>query len=323
MAYNISKHGTINVKTGGAFDINDDGLNTTDTSLALVGKYYVGYGETIAQNSVNLLENFASDDTVEGPANPIEGQLWWKPSDEILYVRHDGAWLTLDPSTGLVAVKDSAWTELVPVFRNVLVQRANSTPVSLASSEDTDWQIHYSDPLHKWFRNDGLGTVSTDATNVATIKAGINLVTVASKNMQFHGTATSAKYADVAELYTSDENYEPGTLMMVKDTLDTEVTQTVHEKDPSVFGVVTTDPALLMNSKLQGVVVGVALLGRVPCKVTGPIKRGDRIISSNVPGHGQSEHNVDELNWRHVVGRALDSKPGNNTGIIEVIVGVK
>ena len=127
----------------------------------------------------------------------------------------------------------------------------------------------------------------------------------------------------MAELYTSDENYEPGTLMMVKDTLDTEVTQTVHEKDPSVFGVVTTDPALLMNSKLQGVVVGVALLGRVPCKVTGPIKRGDRIISSNVPGHGQSEHNVDELNWRHVVGRALDSKPGNNTGIIEVIVGVK
>ena len=171
MAYEVNRFldTTLSVSDTGKITIVDDGLNN-ETSLALVGKYYVGYGETIAQNSLSLLENFASE---TAPSNPIEGQLWWQPSAQILNVRHAQDWLTLDATSGLVKVKDSAWTAVAPVFKNVLIQRANSTPVSLASSEDTDWDIHFSDPLHKWFRNDGAGTVSTDGSNVATIKATI------------------------------------------------------------------------------------------------------------------------------------------------------
>jgi hypothetical protein len=78
-----------------------------------------------------------------------------------------------------------------------------------------------------------------------------------------------------------------------------------------------------MNSTLDGTTVGVALIGRTPCKVIGTINKGDRIISSSVPGHGQSEKNVSEYTYQHVVGRAVESKTSTGEGTVEVIVGVK
>ena len=143
--------------------------------------------------------------------------------------------------------------------------------------------------------------------------------------MKFHGTATTAQYADIAELYTSDEEYEAGTvlIMNLQDNTDYEVTQCTHELDPGQIGVVTTDPALLMNSALEGTTVGVALLGRVPVKVTGQISKGDRMVTAEKHGYAQSEFYVGDFNYRHVIGRALENKDTTGPGVIEVIVGVK
>ena len=150
------------------------------------------------------------------------------------------------------------------------------------------------------------------------------------KVYRFHGTATHAQYADVAEMYTSDAQHEAGTVIMFSDDSveghkGEEVCATLHAKDPKMLGVVTTDPALLMNSALQApeglFTIGVALLGRVPCKVTGVVNKGDRLVSSNVPGHAMA--GKDDIRWTHVVGRALEKKLDDGEGIIEVIVGVK
>ena len=302
--YQISKH-------GGTFPIADDTVNVTDTSLSLVGKYHTGYGADIAQNSVSLLENFASD---TAPSNPIEGQLWWKPADTQLFVRSNGAWIGIDMSDRIVTVEDTN-----NINHTVILSTVNSIPVSLTSTE-TDWVINISETtIEPHFRDNGL--VGTPGS--ATIKAGINLNTDSTKAMKFHGTATTAQYADVAELYTSDEEYAPGTVITNSTDDAQEVTQTVNSLDSKVIGVVTTDPALLMNSTLDGTTVGVALLGRTPCKVIGTINKGDRIISSSVPGHGQSEKNVSEYTYQHVVGRAVESKTSTGEGTVEVIVGVK
>ena len=102
-----------------------------------------------------------------------------------------------------------------------------------------------------------------------------------------------------------------------------EVTQCTHELDPGQIGVVTTDPALLMNSALEGTTVGVALLGRVPVKVTGQVSKGDRMVTAEKHGHAQSEFYVGDFNYRHVIGRALENKQTTGPGVIEVIVGVK
>ena len=65
------------------FSIDEGTLNDADTSLTLVGKDYFGYGEIIAQNSVDLLQNFASDNA---PTNPVEGQIWFDTSTSLIKV---------------------------------------------------------------------------------------------------------------------------------------------------------------------------------------------------------------------------------------------
>jgi hypothetical protein len=309
MAYEIKKHGATGTHNGGKFNVDDNTQNSTATSLSLVGKYWVGYGETIAQNSVKMLENFASD--VE-PSNPIEGQLWWNPSNKTMYIRNIGTWVGIDSDSKLTTVKDAGNTD-----HTVVVCTINTIPFSITSSDPTAWTINTSETvLEPYFRDNGLVGTPGDAT----VKPGINLNTDSTKGYVFHGTATHAQYADVAENYTSDKELEPGTLITINKDGESEVTETTHALDSNVIGVVTTDPALLMNSALSGLTVGVALLGRTPCKVIGEVMKGDRIVSSDIAGHGQS---IVDFSYQHVVGRAVESKTTPGEGIIEVVIGVK
>ena len=94
--------------------------------------------------------------------------------------------------------------------------------------------------------------------------------------VRFQGTATQAYYADLAENYLADAEYAPGTVMMIGG--EKEVTASVWGK--RAIGAVSTDPAYLMNSGLEGG-TPVALKGRVPVKVVGRIKKGDELIAAD------------------------------------------
>ena len=129
-------------------------------------------------------------------------------------------------------------------------------------------------------------------------------------------TATQAQYADLAEKYEADADYEPGTVLVIGG--EKEVTVTDEAGSYKVVGVVSTDPAYLMNSQANG--VAVALRGRVPCKVIGNVNKGDVLIASDTPGHamvGASAHTLSPL---QIVGRALETKTDAQPGIIEIIV---
>lgn len=91
-----------------------------------------------------------------------------------------------------------------------------------------------------------------------------------------HGTATSAQYADLAEKYLADAEYEIGTVMMIGG--EAEVTASRWGK--RAIGAVSAKPAYLMNEGLEGGTV-VALKGRIPVKVIGSIKKGDDLIASD------------------------------------------
>lgn len=97
-----------------------------------------------------------------------------------------------------------------------------------------------------------------------------------------YGTATSAQYADLAEKYTTDQEYEPGTVLAVAINGDAESTQT-WQTGQRVLGVVSTNPAFLMNDTAPG--QAIALRGRVPVKVIGPIRKGQPLIC-NQDGKG-------------------------------------
>ena len=129
----------------------------------------------------------------------------------------------------------------------------------------------------------------------------------------FVGVATSAQYADLAENYTADAGYAPGTVLEFGG--DAEVT-IASDESKRVAGIVSTQPAHLMNSLLTSKhVVAVALIGRVPCKVRGTINKGDMLISG---GDGYARAKETPI-MGTVIGKALTASTGDN--VIEVVVG--
>jgi len=129
-------------------------------------------------------------------------------------------------------------------------------------------------------------------------------------------TATQAQYADLAEKYEADAEYEPGTVLVIGG--EKEVTVTDEAGSYKVVGVVSTDPAYLMNSQSNG--VAVALRGRVPCKVIGNVNKGDVLVASDTPGYamvGAMPHTLSPL---QIVGRALETKTDAQPGVIEILV---
>jgi hypothetical protein len=130
----------------------------------------------------------------------------------------------------------------------------------------------------------------------------------------FAGKATSAQYADLAENYLGDAAYEPGTVVMFGG--ENEVTLADIETT-AVAGVVSTNPAHLMNGGLEGeTVVALALQGRVPCKVFGPVRKGDMMISAG-NGYAKAAKNP---SMGQVIGKALENL-AEGKGVIEIVVG--
>jgi hypothetical protein len=136
---------------------------------------------------------------------------------------------------------------------------------------------------------------------------------------RFQGRAAQAEYADLAEMYLSDSDYPPGTVLEFGGV--TEVTTTVQTHSTRVAGIVSTEPAYTMNYKLEGKhVVAVGLTGRVPCFVIGKITKGDRLVSSNIKGVATTL-NMDHYQPGCIVGKALEDYDSDQIGTITVAVG--
>lgn len=128
-------------------------------------------------------------------------------------------------------------------------------------------------------------------------------------------TATTALYADLAECYAADAKYVPGTVLKFGGTH--EVALSDHDMDVCVAGVVSTNPAYKMNAGLQASeVVEIALVGRVPCRVQGTIRKGQMLVSA---GNGRARAEL-KPEIGSVIGKALQDHDGEE-GIIEIVVG--
>jgi len=129
-----------------------------------------------------------------------------------------------------------------------------------------------------------------------------------------------ATYADLAERYRSDAHYEEGTVLVVGGSH--EVTICRSYQDERVAGVVSLYPAYAMNEDLAGIeppelAPYIALKGRVPCKVKGPVKKGDLLVTSEFPGHAESKK--PGLTSVGIIGKALQDF-NCDYGRIEIMV---
>lgn len=126
----------------------------------------------------------------------------------------------------------------------------------------------------------------------------------------FNGTATQARFADLAELYLADETYEVGTVLMIGG--DKEVTACYVGM--RAIGAVSKNPAHLMNSQLPNG-TPVALKGRVPVKVTGPVFKGDRLVAGP---HGTARQ-ANEF-FENVFAVALETNTADGVKLVEALI---
>lgn len=152
-------------------------------------------------------------------------------------------------------------------------------------------------------------TAKTTATaySIAARDSGGNITAVL-----FDGTATAARYADLAEKYIADKEYEPGTVVSICEHEGHEVE--ACQWGQRAIGVVSTNPAFMMNKDLEGGTY-IALKGRVPCKVVGAVKKGQRLIAGN---DGTAVAAVPHAN--DVFAMALESSSDTGVKTIEVLV---
>ena len=342
MAYDINK------SDGSLLVTIPDGEVDVSTSLKLLGKNFAGYGNIVAEDFVHLLENFT--DTVP-PSNPLPGQLWfnknnnrisvydeagnWKELGQLVVQINEPAgstrrvgdfWYQIDIKqlwiwdgskhqpvgfpTGPTTIKFVKIKDLNSVLHDAIKIIMSNQLMTIMSGEGP-YTPHPDEKLE-----DGITPLTAE---FPTVHKGIQLTN--RTDFKFRGIAVEAEFADLAEMYRSDKFYTPGTLVKVGG--EAEVTVVETENNTDFFGVVSTNPALLIGSRIgeNETRVPVALKGRVPVRVVGEVKKGDRLVSSSTPGVARAMQAGDSMDA--VLGRSLNSKDSAKEGTVEATIGVR
>ena len=148
-------------------------------------------------------------------------------------------------------------------------------------------------------------------TTVMTINGATGVIT---------GNQIDANYADMAERFAADSEYEAGTVVELGGSA--EITMAAQDLSETVFGVISTHAAYLMNGRAgtNATHPPVAMTGRVPVKCIGIIHKGDRLVSA---GNGRARSALaGEATSFNVIGRSLQDKLNTNEGLIEAIVTI-
>jgi len=276
---------------------NVDGLQTAlDAKLALAGGTMTGslnIGSTIGTRANSL--------SIESPGS---NSPWAAKSGTYATVASILPWSSCHNYIGTgVYYDDGAWVHASDNTTNSLFALHGAGANWYSSNNSTgSWNVASGVTL--W---NASGQWTGDINTTYDINTGV-----------ITGTATSARYADLAERYTTDADYEAGTVVVFGG--EEEVTQSTQRLDRRVAGIVSTDPAYLMNSELENS-VAVGLQGRVPCKVVGEIRKGDMMVTSSTPGHAEAWREESNPPMGGVIGKALENKTGAGADVIEVVVG--
>jgi len=198
----------------------------------------------------------------------------------------------------------------------VLLAGAPTASLHAATKAYVDAQISGAGALQADGSVSIAGVLSPDANNTRNLgTSGLKFATVFATT--FNGTSTAAQYADVAENFSADASYSPGTVVALGGAQ--EITRVNEEMSDEVFGVISEKPAYLMNAALE-TGLPVAVTGRVPVKVTGKVNKGDRLVSA---GNGLARKaQAGEATSFNVIGRAIESKISEGEGSVEAFVTI-
>jgi hypothetical protein len=223
--------------------------------------------------------------------------------------------------------RNSSGNATMPTLSGLKINRGET---SSATEQDLYWvwDESFADDASTIFGNAGGAWTAMRATGGDAGQSFPALVTgegslVDIRANVIHARATSAQYADIAERFAADAVMTPGAVVMFGGAQ--EITETAEELSEKVFGVVSTQPAYMMNSGAgnNDSHPFVAMTGRTPVRVTGTVNKGDRLVSSSVKGTARAARTGESINPFHVIGRALESKSDAGIGLVNCFVQAK
>ena len=212
-------------------------------------------------------------------------------------------------TTGLLSITGNVSTTGNVIAGNVVVTTGSTAATYSATGNITGGNLTTA----------GIITVNSGAAAAAIVNGASNGVgNIGSSSTYFNqvfAKATTAQYADLAEIYVADAEYEPGTVLIFGGSA--EVTVSNSADDTRVAGVVSTQPAYIMNSVCSDQFrTEVALMGKVPTKVIGVVNKGDMLVSAG-NGHARACANP---RVGSVIGKSLEDFSGEQ-GFINIVVG--
>ena len=298
-------------------DISNNKLNGTATDSDALG----------GVAAANYLRSDQADSTSASLAVAVDTNAFTVGADNDLNVSVSGSDVTIKNVTSdgdlILGVNDGgvakAGITVDGATGEVLVLANPTQNLGVATKAYVDAQLGSSSGLARDGSNTITGDILPDTDN--THDLGSSSVKFAEIHATtFSGESTSAQYADLAERFAADNVYTPGTLMALGGA--EEITQVNEENTENVFGVISSRAAYLMNAGAgdNDTHPAIAISGRVPVRVIGEVRKGDRLVSA---GNGLARAgSQDEITAFNVVGRALENKYTSNEGLVECFVKV-
>jgi len=332
--------------------VSDGTLNTTAAPIQIPGKGYTNYGAPVMQDVLWVAQNFAG---TTAPTPLLQGIMWYDTNSSSLKLYTGSAWVSAFKSDqDNLPSTDGTYDLGSPSYKFDTIY-ANNINCANVSGDSTLFHTNQNNlPTANNTYNLGSSsyrfatvygqtgdfttatatTVNATTLNVTSVNGSGNILptsnnvyNIGSASYQwanvyattFNGVATSAQYADVAERYAADEPMEVGDVVNIGG--EAEITKTSKDADVNVFGVISDKPALKMNDKAGSDATHplVALIGRTPVKLTGPIAKGQRVVSSDIPGVARAASG-DEPDFA-IIGRALASKQSTEIELVEIVIG--
>ena len=331
----------------------ENGANTTAPGAPLTGQLW--WNKTTGTMQVYNGSGFktlgGATSASSAPSNNTIGDLWYDTTNQQLNVWTGSAWIVVGPAytpgTGTTGAIVATITDNTAVAHSVVELWAANVIVGMISKDQTftpspsitvgGWGVQPVNPgltLATGVANNAIWgnvtssgpiTINTSGNATAIINGAGNAVgNIGSSSRYFNqifAQATTALYADVAERFAADDVYSPGTVVELGGSA--EITMVKADGSDTVFGVISTRPAFTMNGGAgeNDTHPPVAMTGRVPVRVTGVVRKGDRLISA---GDGIARAAaLDEATAFNVIGRALADKLDAGLGTVEAIVTIK
>jgi len=333
----------------------ENAANSTAPTAPLTGQlwYNTTTGVLKVYNGSSFKTLASANAASTAPSSNSIGDLWYDTTNAQLNVWTGSAWLLVGPiysaSTGITGavpavILDNTATSHIVVelyVNNVIVGFISQDPAFTPQTTVTGFTtirpgitlattlLNGQVPLFQGTAT-GLNTTSGITVNsTGSSTAIINGSTAGVGNIGTSGNpfntvfakATSAQYADVAERFAADQEYAPGTVVELGGSA--EITRSNTALSESVFGVISTKAAYLMNGGAGNDLTHppVAMTGRVPVQVTGVVQRGNRLVSA---GNGIARAAAaGEATAFNVIGRSLNDKLDSGLGTVEAIVTIK